>query len=90
MTEEPVGRWADLDNIMIVAGAFPPAKIEIGSIVRDWITRREGVIIARAEWINGNRTYAIQQRGGSGRIEDILWLDEVRLHIIKAAKKNDR
>ena len=60
--------------------------IERGVTVRDQITGLEGVVVARAQWLNGCIRYAIQpvQLDG-GKMMDEVWLDEGRVDVVGSA-----
>jgi|GEM_PF-1018416 len=60
----------------------PPllAKIKLGMLCRDRVTRFEGVAVARHEYLEGCTRYSLQpQVGDDGKVPDIASFDEPSL-----------
>ncbi len=55
--------------------------IKLGSRVRDTITKFEGVVIARTDWLNGCRRFGVQSEklDKEGIPTDAQWFDEPQL-----------
>ena len=58
---------------------------EMGLIVKDTLTPFEGAIIARSEYLDGEKKYLVQPNGctDNGAPIDAYWFTEVRLIIEK-------
>ena len=65
----------------------PIFKFDLGDQVKDPITRLEGVIIARSQWMNLCVRYAVQPRElHDGKIVEDVWFDEAQLESMKGTK----
>lgn len=67
-------------------------KFDLGSKVRDKITRFEGIIIGRTEWISGCARYGVKsQKLKDGLPQEDQWFDENMMELVeeKAVKEGD-
>jgi hypothetical protein len=57
-------------------------KFSMKEPVTDTITGFKGVVIARADYLDGNRIYKVQPKadGQDNVMHDAKWIDEIRLH----------
>ena len=52
-------------------------KFDLGQIVKDVITNYTGIVVARAEYVNGNKKYAVMpDHLIDGQYPDQVWIDE--------------
>ncbi len=56
-------------------------SIPLGRRVRDRITKFEGIVTGRAEYLTGCRQYAVQGVASEGREAPSGWFDESRLEV---------
>lgn len=62
-------------------------KFNLNDEVRDNITRFQGVVIGRTEWLHGCITYTIKSRQlKDGKPLDSIAIDEGQLEIVTASK----
>lgn len=62
--------------------------IKLGDTVRDTVTGHEGVVTGRTEWLTGCATISIQSAAVHDKMPvDAFWVDEVRVELVKPAKK---
>jgi len=58
--------------------------IELGDRAKDAITGFEGIVVARAEWLNGCDRFIIQpEQLKDGKLIDSLWFDGPQLRLVK-------
>jgi hypothetical protein len=64
-------------------------KIDLGSTVKDKISGYQGLVIGRAEWLYGCRTYTVKSQTltKEGKPTDSIACDEDQLLVIKAVKQ---
>jgi hypothetical protein len=62
------------------------ARINLGDVARDVVTKFNGVVTARAEYLTGCAQYCLQpQVEADGKLpEDGRWFDETRLEVLTA------
>lgn len=62
-------------------------KISLASIVRDRITGARGIVVGRAEYLDGTRRVAVQRKANKdGSVPDLLWIDEFQLEVVGKAE----
>jgi hypothetical protein len=60
-------------------------KFKMGASVKDRLTGFEGVVIARADYLDGSKGYTVQARGTvKGKIIGEEWIGEGRLELLNA------
>lgn len=64
-------------------------KFNFGDEVKDSITELQGIIVARAEYMNGCIRYGVMHRKLKDGEPNEIWIDEQRL-ILKKAKKTEK
>lgn len=65
-------------------------KIELGSVVRDRVTRLEGVVFGRHEYLYGCRRYTVQPvELKDGKPVDATSFDEDALEVLAAAPPHE-
>ena len=68
---------------------FTPQTVQLGDLVRDWVTGYEGTATARVEYINGCIQYCIEpndlQKGEPfPGFESAPYIDAARLQVVEA------
>lgn len=52
-------------------------SIQLGQRVRDTVSGFEGVVVCRAEWLNGCIRFSVQARvDKDGKLPELQWIDE--------------
>jgi hypothetical protein len=60
-------------------------KFKMGAHVKDRLTGFEGVVIARADYLDGTKGYSLQARSTvDGKVVSEEWIGEGRLELVNA------
>lgn len=52
-------------------------RIQLGQRVRDSVSGFEGIVVCRAEWLNGCVRFSVQPRvDKDGKLPEMQWIDE--------------
>lgn len=66
-------------------------KFELGAKARCIVTGLEGIIIGRAQYLNGCKQYGIKQKvGKDGKVPEAHWIDEAQLKQVTGGIKIKR
>lgn len=59
-------------------------KIELGMQVRDIVSGLTGIVISKAEYLNGCVRFGVEPKGTKNKVGESEWVDEQQLVIVKA------
>ncbi len=65
--------------------------IELGSLVKDRVSGKIGIAVARNEWMNGCVRYGIAGKvSKEGKVPETEWVDEQQIIVIKPKRTESK